>query len=108
MEDLHNLESSVNALKSQLNAMDRTRCNPTRRNDLKRYLDALEVEKELDGQLELFKFNDPQEINLMENRTMGNQDAANRWTDNIWTLKTFLIRKKGMNSKEVSMSTSVC
>lgn len=30
------------------------------------------------------------------------QSAAERWTDNVWTIKSYLTRKKGMASKEVN------
>lgn len=56
--------------------------------------------KSLDNILEINKFNDPEEINKIDKQAIINMDSANRWTDNLWTLKRFLVKKKGMNSKE--------
>lgn len=70
-----------------------------------RRLAALQAEeKEIDRQLEALKFNDPEEIKRIIREAEANQQAANRWTDNIWAVKSFLTRKKGMSSKEVRCS----
>lgn len=58
-------------------------------------------ERKLDSELNVMKYNDPAEIE--KNRAMARRikEAADRWTDNIWTIKSFLTKKKGMAAKEV-------
>ena len=57
-------------------------------------------EKELDTTLEQGKANDPEEVNRVLKLADENMDHANRWTDNIWAMKKFLTKKKGMSGKE--------
>jgi hypothetical protein len=57
--------------------------------------------KSLNNILEINKFNDPAEINKIDKQAIISMDSANRWTDNLWTLKRYLVKKKGMNGKEI-------
>ncbi len=58
-------------------------------------------EKEIDQQLETMKMNDPEQILIIQKQIKSNIDSANRWTDNIWGLKKYLTKKRGMSGKEV-------
>ena len=57
-------------------------------------------EKGLDTSLEQGKANDPVEVNKVLKVADENMNHANRWTDNIWAMKKFLTKKKGMSGKE--------
>ena len=58
-------------------------------------------ESSLVAELEAQKINDPAEIRRVENQAQINKTAADRWTDNIWAIKKFLTKKKGLSGKEV-------
>jgi Leucine zipper with capping helix domain len=58
-------------------------------------------EVEIDNILEASKANDPEELKRVKRCVEGNIDGANRWTDNIWVVKKYLTKKKGMQGKEV-------
>jgi hypothetical protein len=45
--------------------------------------------------------NDPEEINKAATAAVSNKASADRWTDNLWTIKAYLVKKKGMSGKEV-------
>ena len=77
------------------------RCGEERNVKLIRYKELLNEEKEYDSILLAGKANDPAEVNRVLAAASINMEAANRWTDNMWTLKKFLTTKKGMNGKEV-------
>lgn len=61
----------------------------------------LQEEKMINQRLEELKGNDPEEIERVERETKRCKVVADLWTDNIYAMKTYLTRKKGMNSKEV-------
>lgn len=61
----------------------------------------------LDGQLDQLKVNDPEEIKRVGQLALTNKAAADRWTDNVWQIKSFLTKRKGMAGKEVSVSTTL-
>jgi hypothetical protein len=58
-------------------------------------------EVEIDSILEVSKANDPEELERVKRCVDANIDGANRWTDNIWVVKKYLTKKKGMQGKEV-------
>lgn len=55
---------------------------------------------ELDKELESLKFNDPAEIKKVQVASTTNKEACDRWTDNVFVIKSFLTKKKGLSSKE--------
>lgn len=63
----------------------------------------VELDKEkgvLDKELEGLKENDPQALADLEKELKLVTEAAHRWTDNIFTCKSYLTKKRGMSSKE--------
>jgi hypothetical protein len=51
-------------------------------------------------ELEKLKQNDPREIANLEKELTLVTDAANRWTDNIFSCKDYLVKKRGMMKAE--------
>lgn len=56
--------------------------------------------KSLTTELESLKENDPHALADLEKELKLVSEAANRWTDNIFTCKSHLTKKRGMNNKE--------
>ena len=51
-------------------------------------------------ELNALKRNDPQAIADLEKELELVKNAANRWTDNIFACKDYLVKKRGMDKKE--------
>ncbi|KAL3775961.1 hypothetical protein ACHAWO_012149 [Cyclotella atomus] len=51
-------------------------------------------------ELEKLKQNDPQALADLEHELELVKGAANRWTDNIFSCKDYLVKKRGMDKKE--------
>jgi len=61
----------------------------------------LENEKKArEKELEALQENDPQVLADLEKELQLVKEAAYRWTDNIFNCKSYLVKKRGMNSKE--------
>lgn len=63
-----------------------------------------EIAKEratLQAELDVLKENDPQALADLEKELKLVKEAANRWTDNIFNCKDYLVKKRGMDRKEV-------
>jgi len=58
-------------------------------------------DKTISAELDLLKFNDPAEIEKIKSVSDKIKVAADRWTDNIWMVKSYLTKKKGMSGREV-------
>ena len=68
---------------------------------MKRLQQLKEQEKQAITLIESNKTNDPKELQRIKSGIASNKEAVNRWTDNIWTIKKFLTRKRGLSSSEV-------
>jgi hypothetical protein len=96
------LQLSVSNVQSAQSDAKLSRSSAGRQEKLQELAALEEEEKAVDRRLESLKFNDPEEIKRILREAEANQQAANRWTDNIWSVKGFLVKKKGMPSKEVN------
>ncbi|KAL7579099.1 hypothetical protein ACA910_019133 [Epithemia clementina (nom. ined.)] len=56
----------------------------------------------LETELAALKENDPQALADLQQELVFVTQAANRWTDNIFNCQTYLVKKRGMNKKEVN------
>lgn len=56
----------------------------------------------LTTELDSLKENDPQALADLEKELKFVTDAANRWTDNIFNCKTYLVKKKNMDKKQAN------
>ena len=68
---------------------------------MKRLQQLKEKEKQAILLIESNKTNDPKELQRIKSGISSNKESVNRWTDNIWTIKKFLTRKRGLASSEV-------
>lgn len=60
-----------------------------------------EEEKRLDTDLEKYRANDPAVMRSYKQQCQVNKAGVDRWTDNIWQLKGYLTKKRGLPGKEV-------
>lgn len=98
---LNQLQASIQALQEEIDLVKASRCKEDRTQLMDQYHRLVNEEKELDSQWEVVKFNDPDEIRRIGQAAEKNKEAANRWTDNLFMIKSFLVKKRGMSSKEV-------
>jgi len=56
--------------------------------------------KAAEEELDSLKENDPQALADLEKELTLVKDAAHRWTDNIFTCKTYLTKKRSLDNKE--------
>lgn len=104
----NNYEVSIGALKRNIETdtesienLKKVRCMANRNELLQELNNLKSEEKKIDEVIEQYKYNDPEEIQKIEKEIEYIREHANRWTDNVWSIKSFLVKKKGMNSKEV-------
>lgn len=67
---------------------------------LARLADLAKERKAAEAELESLKENDPQALADLEKELKLVTEAANRWTDNIFSCKSYLVKKRGYSSKE--------
>lgn len=74
--------------------------NETRASKMARRVTLLTDLAKAQIELEKLKQNDPREIANLEKELTLVTDAANRWTDNIFSCKDYLVKKRGMIKAE--------
>jgi hypothetical protein len=57
-------------------------------------------------ELEERRATDPEETQRILSSVELNKRASDRWTENIWSIKKYLTKKKGMSGKEVCLPTA--
>lgn len=93
--------SSMQEISNQIATAKNERNRQNREKDLALLKNMKDQEETLDMQLEHLKGNDPEEIRKVDKLSLVNKAAADRWTDNIWIIKSYLTKRKGMSGKEV-------
>ncbi len=88
-------------LQKKIDERKRETSRPDRGLLIAKYNALLSEDKELSKKLEDNKLNDPEQLKTLEKQINEVVDGANRWTDNIWNVKRYFTKKKGMSSKEV-------
>lgn len=72
----------------------------TRAQKLARLSELNKKKGTIEKELESLKENDPAALADLEKELKLVTEAANRWTDNIFECKTYLVKKRGMEKKE--------
>lgn len=60
-----------------------------------------------DTQLADLKDNDPAETERIQQLAETCREAANRWTENVWAIKSYLQKKYGMSGKELDRQIGI-
>jgi len=98
---LEALNAAVQSTREQHEAEQADRCAEGRPAKLRRLVELRETERGLDQTLEANKKNDPVEIARVTKAAQACKTAADRWTDNTWALKKFLVNKHSLSGKDV-------
>lgn len=64
-------------------------------------------EKEIDERLKTYRKNDPVVIKEMENSIGTCVEAINRWTDNAFNCKSYMVKKLNMMSKDADKTIGI-
>lgn len=102
LEEMDALKEKVTEAEAKLADAKRGREDDEgeRANKLKKLKELATEKKAMMEELDSLKENDPQALADLEKELKLVTEAANRWTDNIFSCKSFLTKKKGMCSKE--------
>ncbi|RZC31740.1 meiotic nuclear division protein 1 -like [Asbolus verrucosus] len=109
LEDLQGrLETSSKKLKLMKKSVEEAQVGKESMEDVSGILKEIEKLKEqkenLEAQLKAYKESDPEKLNEMKQEIQTVKEAANRWTDNIfavksWCKKKFMIEDKVLNKQ---------
>ena len=74
----------------------------SRAKKLSRLAELAKQKTDLQNQLTSLKENDPAALADLEKEYKLVKEAANRWTDNIFECKSYLVKKRGIEKKEAN------
>lgn len=98
---IDNQHKTITTLKEKIQEARCLRIGVDRKLKMQTLTNLIHNDKQLTEALENEKVNDPEEIKRVQCQVAVCKSAADRWTDNIWALKGYLTKKKGMAGKEV-------
>jgi chromosome segregation ATPase len=98
-------QQNITTAEQNIDISRQSRSEPNRPTKLQSLEQLRLEEKSLSKRLEDLKENDPEHIDSVIQESKRCKAAANRWTDNVWVLKSFLTRKMGRSSKEVNFTS---
>ncbi|KAL0222319.1 hypothetical protein RCL1_002173 [Eukaryota sp. TZLM3-RCL] len=82
------LETELNRLNQHLESLQSVRVDPNREQYLEEYHDLLQLQKRLQTDLDKYSSFNPEVIDEIRQETILCKSAANRWADNILSLKS--------------------
>lgn len=95
-------QKSIEGLSKEVAELEATRVRTDSRSAKLAQLRELHAKKAaLEGELATLKDNDPAVLEEMAAKVKVALEGANRWTDNVWALKSYLVKKRGMQAREV-------
>lgn len=98
---LDDAEASMEPLRKRRAAAAVGKEDTPERDEKVRRLNAMRNERQaLEVEAETLKDRDPEEVARLEADIGTCKDAADRWTDNIYEIKSWLMKKRGVSSKE--------
>ena len=62
---------------------------------------------ELEKELERYRECDPEVLENMKKETLMAKDGANRWTDNVFTIKSWCVKKFGLEEKMIDQNFGI-
>ncbi len=102
LELIQQLKPQVEEASAQLADAKRGReeDGDARATKLRRLVELESRKSQIQAELETLKENDPAALADLEKELKLVTEAANRWTDNIFECKSYLIKKRGMEKKD--------
>ena len=103
LADIQQLKTKVEEAKAKLADAKRGREEDeegTRAKKLARLSELQKRKQSMESELESLQDNDPARLADLEKELQLVTAAANRWTDNIFECKSYLIKKRGMDKKD--------
>lgn len=102
LKNIEQVKNKINEASAQLSDAKRGREdeNGERAAKLQKLKELQESKAKAQSELDKLKENDPQAMVDLEKQYRLCKEAANRWTDNLFSCKSYLVKKRGMSSKE--------
>ncbi|GJJ76745.1 hypothetical protein EMPS_09104 [Entomortierella parvispora] len=107
-EELQRLESSNGELEAKLRQASGGREDSSDRHELMKQLAAAEaVDRDLQNELKQFADSDPTLLEAQKKFSGIAKDAANRWTENIFTFQSYCVDKFNVDRQEFNRNFGI-
>eukprot|EP00753_Platysulcus_tardus_P005158 PLAT12948.1.p1 GENE.PLAT12948.1~~PLAT12948.1.p1 ORF type:complete len:213 (+),score=102.00 PLAT12948.1:27-641(+) len=100
-------ERTENARKRKREALEDRVESEERVRKLARLEEVEEKKGELSSEYDKLRRCDPELLTKLESKVEECKTAVNRWTDNVWTLQSYIKKKFGMPGKEVDKALGI-
>lgn len=98
---IESIESQISSQNETCEKLKTERKDPSRHEKLNRLQELRNSNASLQSELDKYKANDPAEFERIKKEVDVLKEGADRWTDNVWAIKSYLVKKRGMPGREV-------
>lgn len=102
LQQLARGQVELEELSNRLRDAKRGREGDDRPQKLLRLTEIAQATTELEREWQVLKENDPQALADLSHELKLCQQAAERWTDNVFLCREYMVKKRGMDKKEVN------
>ncbi|CAM9366144.1 unnamed protein product [Hapterophycus canaliculatus] len=101
-QNIAQAEEKIEANKRKISELQQGRVDTgDRREKLRRVQEIGQRMQRLEEEYESLRENDPAELKKAVHLAQVCKDGVNRWTDNTWCIKNWMVKTKGMSGKDV-------
>ena len=106
IKDLNDAEAKMKEniveVEKEIEKLHKTRPqNDKRKREMSEFVQLKKQKKKNEEELQVWQKNDPAVLDKIESKIKVARDAVNRWTDNIWAMESYLVKKKNLDRKTV-------
>lgn len=97
-----NIEANIGHTEQQIEEAQKARVSEDRNVNLIALEKLREEDSALNSRISDLERNDPKQIIVIEKACKVNKESADRWTDNVWLVKAYLTKKRGLQGQDVN------
>ena len=72
-----------------------------RKREMTEFVQLKKQKKTNEEEILVWEQNDPSVLDKIEQKIKIAKDSANRWTDNLWSIESYLVKKKNQDRNQV-------
>ena len=96
------MKQKIISVEKKIQELHKTRPQGEKRNrEMSEFVQLKKQKKTNEEEINVWQQNDPAILDEIESKIKIAKDAANRWTDNIWAIESYLVKKKNQDRKVV-------
>jgi chromosome segregation ATPase len=101
-EEEKRIQGNVENMEKNIEKLHKTRAQTEKRKrEMTEFVQLKKQKKTNEEEILVWEQNDPSVLDKIEQKIKIAKDSANRWTDNLWSIESYLVKKKNQDRNQV-------